>query len=242
MNAVTHGDKFLSHCNKFKRREIEQILLEYKLQEEQVKQSSLYTQCSTQQNMMMIQEQNTSSEYMIEEIKEEPPSYTDLCTPIFEEHNYSLYNTQVQDEEEREEYNIPLLQRIQNSTSVEENIPGIDVYTEEVSSFHNIHKDEADMVHDNYIKKSKSFIDETITTLLDTHDEMTVNYIHQIPQLPQHYDNMSDLVKSTVAETIHAFENTTKDILQYAENIVKNGQYYYQEERKRENINCVPKA
>ena len=53
---------------------------------------------------------------------------------------------------------------------------------------------------------------------------------------------MSDLVKSTVAETIHIFENTTKDILQYAENIVKNGQCYYQEERKREKINSVPKA
>ena len=180
---------------------------------------------------------------MIEEIKEEPPSYRHLCTLIFEEHNYSLYNTQVQhDEETEEEYNIPLLQRIQNSTSVEENIQGINVYTGEVSSFHNIHKDEAGMVYDNYIKKYKSFIDETITILLDTHDESTVNDRHQIPQVPQHFDNMSDLVKSTVAETIHAFENTTKDILHYAEDIVKNGQYYYQEERKRGNINRVPKA
>ena len=119
LNAITHGDKFLSHCNKFERTEIEQILLEYKLQEEHEKQSTLYTQCSTQQNIM-IREQNTSSEYMIEEIKEEPPSYRHLCTPIFKEHNYSLYNTQVQHHEEtEEEYNIPLLQRILNSTSGE---------------------------------------------------------------------------------------------------------------------------
>lgn len=53
---------------------------------------------------------------------------------------------------------------------------------------------------------------------------------------------MSDLVNSTVAETIHTFENTTRDILEYAEDIVKKGQYYYQEERKRENINRIPKA
>ena len=106
------GINFLSHCNKFERREIKEILLEYQLQEEWKKQSTLYTQCSIQQNMMMIQEENTSLKYMTEEIKEEPQSYTDLCTPIFEEHNYSLYNTQVQDEEEaEEEYNIPRLQR-----------------------------------------------------------------------------------------------------------------------------------
>ena len=108
---------------------------------------------------MIIQEENTSSEYIIEEIKEEPPSYRDLCTPFFEEHNCSLYNTKVEDEEyTEEEYNIPLLQKIQNTTSVEENMQHIDVYTEEVSSFHNTQQDDAHVVYDNYIKKSKALL------------------------------------------------------------------------------------
>ena len=61
-----------------------------------------------------------------------------------------MYNTKVGDEEyTEEEYYIPLLQRIQNTTSVEENMQDIDVYTEEVSSFHNTQQDSAHIVNDN---------------------------------------------------------------------------------------------